>query len=216
MSKSKKAGDGDPKGKDTKPAEAADAKAKAAEPAQADGADDKGDASEGSEPAGEADDGKAGEAEAAKAAEPSKEPHAAAPPQPTEEQQRAAAKKPQATRPSAKERSEAQSREALMKAEIDQLRSQLRTAQKRVKELETEVGHLRIAPGRAIPMSPLEVSEAIKVDKAATFRVLAEYRHMNTAMAAGRTLEARHYPHLLDYVRNGLQIVQVQKQRRAG
>ena len=174
MSKSKKAGDGDPQDK-------TDESGESGQPAAA-----------------------------------AKEPHAVAPPQPTEEELRAAAKRPPSVRATPKERSEAQSREAMLKTEVDQLRSLLRTAEKRVKELETEVGHLRIAPGRAIPMSPLEVSEAIKVDNAATFRVLAEYRHMNTAMAAGRTLEARYYPHLMDYVRNGLQIVQVQKQRHAG
>jgi len=153
------------------------------------------------------------DAPAAEASEPPA-PHVAAPPQPTEDERRAAAKRPQ-DRVSTKERSERQVELDAVKQELLQARSLLQRANKQIADLERDVGHLRLAPGRAIPMSPLEVREHLTRDARATFRVLDDYRHMTAVMPKGRELDARHYPRLMDHVTNGLQLVLVEKPKPA-
>ena len=139
----------------------------------------------------------------------------AAPPQPTEDDRRAAAKRPQ-DRVSTKERSDRQAEADAVKQELLQARSLLQQAKGRIGELEREVGHLRLAPGRAIPMSPVEVREQVeRAHGRCTFRVLGDYSHMGAVMPKGRELDARHYPRLMDHVSNGLQLVLIEKPEQA-
>lgn len=144
----------------------------------------------------------------------SPESRAAAPPQPSEDERRAASKRPQ-DRLSSKERTENAKKLQLLQQELDQARALLAKADGRIRDLESEVGHLRLAPGRAVPMSPLEIREQLERDGRSRFRVLENYRHMGAVMPKGRELDARLFPRLMDHVMNGLQLVLVEKPKPA-
>lgn len=56
-----------------------------------------------------------------------------------------------------------------------------------------------------------EVTEILKQDRTAQFRVLEDFRHVNVVMEKGRTVEARHYKHFVAFVGGGLKVMLIPK-----
>lgn len=95
-------------------------------------------------------------------------------------------------------------------AELAETKEKLTAAKMKVASLQRQLGEMRLVAGDLNSLTTDEVRQILKKDTVAKFMVTSDYEFMSQKMERGREIQGRHYPALLQYVGDGLKLVQAQ------
>lgn len=96
-----------------------------------------------------------------------------------------------------------------MATDLAAMKDQLEGANLRVGQLETRLGSMRMSTGAQMPLTHDQVRKMMETP-GASFQVVEEYKFMGMKLQTGRKIRAMHYPQILDYVKNGLRLIEAE------